>query len=67
MGISIQEEEQSSTMPFSGHTAEDLNMILLWLGSTELPLECFDTFLKAYRDSGDLWYAREAAFSEWDC
>jgi len=60
-------ETATSIMPFSGHTTENLQMILLWLGSTPLSVECFDAFLAEYKRSGDLWKAREYAADEWDC
>lgn len=57
----------TNTMPFTGHSCEELHSILEWLKTTELPEECLDAFLSDYKETGNLASARFFALQEWDC
>ena len=54
-------------MPFSGHSAKELQACLQSIAECSLPVEVFDAFLHNYKQTGSLGEARAFACSEWDC
>lgn len=58
---------EETTMPFTGHTGEELFTTLESITNSPLSVELFDAFLSEYVKTKDLQKARFFASCEWDC
>lgn len=59
--------EDPESMPFTGHTGDDLWEVLNYINASPMPVEMFDSFLAEYADTKDLRKSLFAAQCEWDC
>lgn len=59
--------EEKFTMPFTGHTPEELSATFKSIAECSMPVEVFDAFLAEYVRTKDLGKARFFASCEWDC